>query len=357
MAQPPVGISLKNDLPVALSPAALPATKRMLSTMKHTVAIVGLGKIGMLYDRHLAQSEFVLSHARALHLHGDFHLVGAVDPNPVLRDDFRRIYGAPAYENLSQMMAQVLPDVVVVASPTSTHEDVIDQVLAQYSPKAFLCEKPLAYEGVVGQRMVEACALARVPLYVNYIRRADPGVQEVKARISSGRIAPPFKAVVWYSKGLLHNGSHFADLLCYWFGPIRSAQIIEPGRELGSSDAEPDFRLVFDQGSAIFCAAWEEQFSHYTVEIVAANGRLRYEQGGAIAWQGVSSHPQLADNRSLQTPGQTIVDDMNHYQFRVAEQLSKALKGDAHSLCMGEDAVRTHCWLETLVKDRKVSAA
>ena len=323
--------------------------------MTNTAAIIGLGKIGMLYDKHLAQSDFVLSHARALHLHSDFQLVGAVDPNPGLRDDFAQLYGAPAYENLSQMMAQVLPDVVVVASPTPTHEGVLNQVLTQYSPRAFLCEKPLAYEEAAGQRMIEACARARVPIYVNYIRRADPGVQEIKARISSGRIASPFKAVVWYSKGLLHNGSHFADLLCYWFGPIRSAQLIDPGREFGSSDAEPDVRLDFDQGSAIFCAAWEEYFSHYTVEIVAANGRLRYEQGGVIAWQSVSFHPQLADNRCLQTPGETIADDMNHYQFRIADQLARAIRGETHSLCQGEDAVRTHHWLETLFKDRKAS--
>lgn len=323
--------------------------------MINTAAVIGLGKIGMLYDKHLAQSEFVLSHARALHLHSDFQLVGAVDPDPVLRGDFVRLYGAPAYENLSQMMAQVLPDVVVVASPTPTHEGVLTEVLTHYSPRAILCEKPLAYEGAVGQRMVEACARAKVPIYVNYIRRADPGVQEVKARIASGRIAPPFKAVVWYSKGLLHNGSHFADLLCYWFGPIRLAQIIDPGREFGSNDAEPDFRLVFDQGSALFCAAWEEHFSHYTVEIVAANGRLRYEQGGVISWQGVSSHPQLADNRCLQTPSQNIANDMNHYQFRMTDQLARAIKGETHSLCQGEDAVRIHYWLETLFKDRKVT--
>jgi predicted dehydrogenase len=323
--------------------------------MTNTAAVIGLGKIGMLYDKHLASSEFVLSHARSLHLHCDFQLVGAVDPDPVLRGDFVRLYEAPAYENLSQMMAQVLPDVVVVASPTPTHEGVLNQVLTQYAPKAVLCEKPLAYEGAAGQRMVEACARARVPIYVNYIRRADPGVQEVKGRISSGRIAPPFKAVVWYSKGLLHNGSHFADLLCYWFGPIRLAQVIDPGRGFGGNDAEPDFRLVFDQGSALFCAAREEHFSHYTVEIVAANGRLRYEQGGVISWQGVSAHPHLPENCCLQTVSQHIANDMNHYQSRMADQLARAIKGDTHSLCQGEEAVRTHYWLETLFKDRKVS--
>jgi hypothetical protein len=178
-----------------LLPTYLPSSipTRTSTNMTNTAAIVGLGKIGMLYDKHLAPSEFVLSHARALDLHDDFELVGAVDPNPALCDDFERLYGAPAYENLSQMMAQVLPDVVVVASPTPTHEGVLNQVLAHYSPKAFLCEKPLAYEGAAGQRMVEACARARVPIYVNYIRRADPGVQEVKARHIIGPDCPTFQ--------------------------------------------------------------------------------------------------------------------------------------------------------------------
>lgn len=320
--------------------------------MTYTVAIVGLGKIGMLYDRDVSPSDCVLTHARAFHRHLDFQLVGAVDPNAGLRDDFVQHYGAPVYENLSQMMAQVCPDVVVVASPTPTHEGVLTHVLTQYSPKAVLCEKPLAYEEAAGQRMVDACARAGVPLYVNYIRRADPGVQEVKARISSGQIALPFKAVLWYSKGLLHNGSHFADLLCYWFGPIRSVQIIASGRELETGDAEPDFRLVFDHGSALFCAAWEEHFSHYTAEIVTANGRLRYEQGGVISWQGVSPHPEFTELHHLQTTSQSIENDMRRYQLRVVEQLAKALKGDTHSLCMGEEAVQTHHWLEMLVKTR-----
>ena len=355
MAQPRGGISLKNERSVDADPAAFLDIGYTSTNMPYTVAIVGLGKIGMLYDRHVSQSDCVLTHARAFHRHDDFQLVGAVDPDAILRNDFVLHYGAPAYENLSQMMAQVCPDVVVVASPTPTHEDVLSHVLTQYSPKAVLCEKPLAYEEAAGQRMVEACARAGVSLYVNYIRRADPGVQEVKARISSGQIALPFKAVLWYSKGLLHNGSHLADLLCYWFGPIRSVQIIEAGRELENGDAEPDFRLIFDHGSAHFCAAWEEHFSHYTAEIVATNGRLRYEQGGAISWQGVSPHPEWADLRYLQTTSQSIANDMNRYQLRVVEQLAKALKREAHSLCMGEEAVQTHHWLAKLVKNRTMT--
>lgn len=320
--------------------------------MAYTVAIIGLGKIGMLYDRQLPVADYVLSHARAFHLHPDFELVGAVDPDSTLRDDFSATYQARAYGSLNELLTDFRPEVMVVASPTPTHGEVISRILAHYTPKVIFCEKPLAYESSAAQTMIDACAHHKVPLYVNFIRRADPGVREIKSRIETGEIAMPFKAVVWYSKGLLHNGSHFADLLAYWFGPIRAGTIINPGRTLSDHDAEPDFNLQFDQGSAIFCAAEEEYFSHYTAEIVAANGRLRYEQGGAIAWQPAIPHPQLTGYRQLQAFPASIENDMNRYQYRAAAQLSCALNEKRHALCTAEGALETQRWLENLIKER-----
>lgn len=320
--------------------------------MKLKAAIIGLGNIGMRYDRALPADAYVLSHARAFYLHPEFDLVGGADPDAVLRKEFTQCYGAKAYANAEQLLADIKPDVIVVACPTQSHGGVVSTILAHHAPRAILCEKPLAYESATAQAMNEACANRKIPLYVNYIRRADPGVQEIKVRIESAEIAMPFKAVVWYSKGLLHNGSHFADLLAYWFGPIRAGAIIQPGRTLQDLDAEPDFYFLFDQGSAIFCAAREENYSHYTVEIVAANGRLRYEQGGAIAWQPAIPHPQLAGYRQLQAFPVNIESDMNRYQYRVADQLSRALNGKDHALCTGESSLETQHWLENLIKER-----
>jgi predicted dehydrogenase len=322
--------------------------------MAYKAALIGLGKIGMGYDRQLSTDTHVLSHARALHLHPDFKLVGAADPDPVLGKAFADIYGATAYRSVDELLDEIHPDVMVVASVTPTHNGILTLILAHHTPKAILCEKPLAYDSAVAQIMVDACARQRVPLYVNFIRRADPGVREIKSRIDTGCIVMPFKAVVWYSKGLLHNGSHFADLLGYWFGPIRAAALINPGRSLPDHDAEPDFQLTFDQGSAFFCAAQEENYSHYTIEIVAANGRLRYEQGGALTWQAAAPHPELAGYRQLQAVAEKIGNDMNHYQYRVAEQLAQALRGTSHTLCTGAEAIATGRWLTKLIDDRNL---
>lgn len=318
--------------------------------MKTTAAIIGLGNIGMRYDIALPLESHVLSHARAFRMHPDFELVGGVDPNPDLREEFARTYGAIAYASVEQLLAAVKPDVIAVASPTASHGDIVTTILLHHSPRAILCEKPLALNSSTAREMIDACAGKKVPLYVNFIRRADPGVMEVKSRLATGSIAMPFKAVVWYSKGLLHNGSHFADLLTFWSGPIRDMQIIAPGRPC-DHDAEPDLRFEFDQGSAIFCAANEENYSHYTVEVVAANGRLRYEQGGKITWQPAESHPTLTGYRQLQPDPEIIDNDMSRYQYRVAEQLSLALKGSAHSLCTGRWAAETQHWLENAINE------
>ena len=322
------------------------------STGPFSAVLVGLGQIGMGYDHHLPEDTHVLSHVRALRRHPMFRLLAAVDLNPDLRQKFSVDTDLPAYNRVADLPAQVRADVVVVASPTATHPDVLDDVLTRMRPRAILCEKPLASVLAESEAMVEACRQAGVPLFVNFIRRADPAVREVQARIEDGRIAGPLKAVVWYSKGMLHNGSHFVDLMTCWLGPIRDGRIIAPGQRVGDNDADADFLLEHERGAALFCAVREECFSHYTVEIVAASGRLRYERGGEILWQGVEADAQIPGYRRLARAAQPIANDMDRYQLYVMTELARALRGDGHSLCFGEEALISQGWLERLYLER-----
>lgn len=320
--------------------------------MPYTVLLIGLGNIGMLYDIKLPPAEHVLSHARAFMLHPNFNLVGAVDPAPKLRELFSKIYKIPAVSTLSELFLEASPDVVVIASPTATHLSVIKEVLQLCSPKQILCEKPLAYSSEDAQAIVDQCRKQGVQLFVNYIRRADPGVMAIKTRIKMGQICVPFKAVIWYSKGLLHNGSHFLDLMTYWFGSAKAANIVDRGRRINEHDAEPDCLIRFEAGTAIFCSTKEENFSHYTIEIIATNGRLRYEQGGVMEWQASCPHPTLDHYFQLQPTAEVIENDMKRYQYNVADQLSRALNEEAHSLCTGAIGAMSIKLLESLINQR-----
>ncbi len=323
-----------------------------IAKLKFTVALVGLGRVGMGYDSQLPEMSHVLSHLRAIQCSPDFRLLAASDPNLDNQRIFTGKTTLPAYTNVEEMLRLHQPDVLIVASPTETHSDVISTALKQSAPRAILCEKPIAGSLYESKRVVDLCAKADVRLFVNFIRRADPGVHEVRKRIEDGRIAMPLKAFVWYSKGMLHNGSHFVDLMTYWMGPVQSARIVSRGRSFGCNDVEPDFLLEHQGGSALFCAAKEEYFSHYTVEMLAPNGRLRYERGGEIVWQGVEMDDNLVEYRRLSHFVQSIPNGMNKYQLHVMNELAQALKGNFHELCTGEDALISQEWLEQLCMAR-----
>lgn len=318
--------------------------------MAHSAAVIGLGGVGMRYDLTLPHS--ILSHAKALSTHPDFRLVGAVDPDRNAREIFTEKYGGLAFATAAELITHCRPELVVVATPTNTHLVIIQDLLELHTPKIILCEKPLAYTAEDAASIVDLCKLKKVDLFVNYIRRSDPAVLEVKSRLVVGKIVPPFKAVVWYSKGVIHNGSHFLDMLTFWFGQARSFKLINSGRDVGIHDAEPDFQLEFEEGTALFCAANEDNFSHYGIEVLARNGRLRYEQGGIVSWQPAGQHPILENHRQLQETAEEIKNDMSHYQYDIADQISAALMGKASTLCAGYDGCKVVTLLTNLLTER-----
>lgn len=309
--------------------------------MIRSVLIVGLGQIGVGYDLHLDANLHVYSHARAFNSHPAFRLIGGVDPNARQRDVFTNAYGCPAFSELAAALEYRQPDVVVLAVPTSLHAGTLQQVLDQSRPSAILCEKPLSYSVGEARVMTQICLAHGVSLYVNYMRRSDVGVVEIKRRLDAGEIAGPVKGVVWYSKGFLHNGSHFFNLLEYWLGTMQGFLELNPGRHWNKTDREPDVQIRFERGTVVFLAAWEEAFSHYTVELLSPSGRLRYEKSGKlIQWQ--SLHPDgFLEGYSVLADPEFLVSGMDRSQLQVVEQLANGLDGrDAH-LCSGVEALFT----------------
>lgn len=319
--------------------------------MSSRALVIGLGQIGMGYDLKLDPTIGILTHARAFQQHYQFTLVGGVDNDPVRRQAFESHYAVPAYADVVEALQVLRPEVIAIATPTALHAPALTFALNSPYTRAVLCEKPLSYESGEADEMVAECSKRGVGLYVNYFRRCDPGVIEIKRRLDAGEIGGPLKGVVWYSKGLLHNGSHFFNLLEYWLGEAQRFEVIDAGRSLDDSDVEPDVRVSFARGPVIFIAAREEDFSHYTVELVAPNGRLRYEQGGAhIIWQAAVPDPTFEKYITLTNPGKEIANGMHRSQWHVADQLaaSMAAPGDGH-ICSGADALKT---LKTLITIR-----
>ena len=320
--------------------------------MSAGVLLVGLGHIGMNYDLHLDR-ERIYSHARAFSQHPSFDLIAGVDPDVQRCQLFERTFERPAYPDLDSALGHHHADLVTIAGPTRCHGEILRHVLARADPEVVLCEKPLSLDVEEARTMVQACGAKGVSLYVNYMRRSDPGVIETKKRLDSGQIHTPVKGVAWYSKGFFHNGSHFFNLLEYWLGPMKHAEVLDPGRMWDGTDPEPDVRVVFSRGPIIFLAAREEEFSHYTVELLSPNGRLRYDRGGEeIQWHPTRGDPYFEGHTVLSSHAETIATGMDRYQWHVVEQLAAAIDGrDAH-LCSGAEALATLESMHSIIEKR-----
>ncbi len=303
--------------------------------------LIGLGQIGMGYDYYDSTEGFVVTHAKALHLHPDFELVGGVDTVSERREMFSEKYGKPSYETVKDALEICNPELAIVATPTREHTSTFRQILKCSSLRLLLCEKPLAETLVEAERMIETSKRRNVSVAVNYIRRYDSGIQSLLGRIKSGELGFPLKICVWYRKGIFNNGSHILNLLTSVLGKIQKVQIISRGGLWDGWDPEPDLRLEFERGEAFYLAGQEKDFSYNQVEIIGPRGKVLYDKDGKIYWWGTEKDKTFLNYTILRETAEGIPTNMKRSQYNVLQNISDFLSGNSKLLCDSKSGLLT----------------
>lgn len=302
--------------------------------------LIGLGDIGLKYDFHKDQKLYVQTHANAIFSNPGFDLQAGVDLDINACNAFTKKYNIRSYALVEDALNQVKPDLIILAVPTCPQLDVIKQITRCFVPKAILCEKPMGDNLEDGKKIVSICKKNDINLYVNYVRRCLPESKEIKNKIDKGIIKSPMKSIIWYSKGMKHNGAHFINLIEYWFGKCIDVKIISKGREFKNFGFEPSTLLVFENSEVIMIPAWEEYFSHYTIEIVSSTGRLYWGNNG-LEWTNVKKSDNFNGYRFLSNTAEVIPSEVDKYQMYAADELFLAMTGNQSSISSGENALQT----------------
>ena len=306
-----------------------------------SAAVIGLGKIGQGYDYGPVSDDRVLTHAGAFAAHPRIELIAGVDPDPRECERFTQKFSAPAYPDIATMQDKCRPDVIALCTPTNEHYAVFKQLIAS-SPRAVICEKPIAPTLTEGRDMVRLAAARDCVLVVNYMRRFEPGTRALAEAIRQGRFGEIYKGMVWYSKGLLNNGSHFIDLLCFMLGNQVEVEFVRKGRDWNGNDPEPDCCLRFGAAHIYLLAAREEYYSMYSMELVGTKGVASYLSGGEeIRARFAASDPVFPGGNTLQQPGVCFESQMNRYQWHVIEGLLQHLDTGQPLASDGNSALHT----------------
>ena len=265
---------------------------------KFSAAIIGLGQVGQGYDYTSNDESIILTHASALKYHSGFDLISAVDHNLNECERFEKKFSKPAYTSIKELYSEFQPDVVSISVPTNFHFEVFKEVIS-YKPKAVILEKPVASSEKEAKQMVKIAKDANCKVSVNYIRRYNPAIVELKKIIDQGKFGEIYKGVIWYTKGLINNGSHFIDLLIWLFGNITSVRVIKTGRRWDNKDPEPDLCICFGVTEIYMLAGREEKYYMGSLNLIASDGVITYEDGHDIMVQYSQDDPQYPKYKGL----------------------------------------------------------
>jgi predicted dehydrogenase len=196
------------------------------------VGLVGCGMIGQIHADGL----------RKLAEDGEIVTVGAADPSDQAREavanncGFRYLTGDPF-----EVIGDPEVDAVLIASPTSTHRELVLATLRAGKP--FLCEKPLAPRFDVVEELCDAVARSGVVAQVGFHSRFHPIINKLHDTVLSKELGQPMGYLLrddqywptgdvvpghssWRSErsqagggALLEHSIHSADMLCWLFGP------------------------------------------------------------------------------------------------------------------------------------------
>ena len=147
------------------------------------IAVIGLGRMGKIYAQTIDEMDEARLHAVAT-------------PALASEGDWLDGYEVPhVFEDAGDAFALGDVDAVVIATPTSTHHDLV--LAAAAAGKDIFCEKPLALSLENSREMIDAADRAGVTMQVGFMRRYDRPYVEAMAAIDAGKIGRPvtFKGI------------------------------------------------------------------------------------------------------------------------------------------------------------------
>jgi predicted dehydrogenase len=243
------------------------------------------------------------------------------------------------------------PDIVVVATPTETHADYLARLLT-VRPRVVLCEKPLTKQASESEDLIARYAASGIGLAINFQRRFDPQVVELRSSIKSGELGSPMAGAVWYSKGIRHNGSHAIDLLRFLFGEPQSLSVRRTVFDHGEDDPTVNGSVIFNEVAVELIASDERQFSIFEIDLLFARGRYRFLQGGMMLQRfTLGPDPVFPGDRNLVCMSEAPTGLSTALLGRF-DNLVDFLDGSSALLGTGADALQTQRLCETLAVTR-----
>lgn len=307
--------------------------------MVHRAALIGCGKIGSEFDSN-PTAKGVYSHAGAYNACSRTQLAAVCDTDA---DKLKRAgerWKVRTFGDARQMLHEIQPDIVSICTPDSTHYAMLRIALASPHIKAIFAEKPLALEPSQAQEIVDEANQRGILVVVNYSRRYSKTYWELKNFLDGGAIGPISAVSGFYTKGIIHNGTHWLDLARFLVGDISQ---VWGFRAEGEETVDPTLDGVIEfangvRGTLRGCS-FADEVSFFEMDIVGDRGRVTVSASGNnlrfYELSDDSAHAGYKEFRQLRE----IDGGLSDVMVIAVEDLVEALTNGEQPRCAGTDAL------------------
>jgi predicted dehydrogenase len=260
------------------------------------VALVGAGVIGKHHGRVIGQ------------LADRLELVAVADVDKDRAEHLAAEHGGTAFGSLTDALAAVPVDIVVVCTPTGRHGEVAIEALA--AGKHVIVEKPAEITVARTDEIIAAQAKAGTVVTVISQHRFDPATEATLAAIERGelgRLTSGIASIDWW------RGQSYYDS-----GDWRGTWDLDGGGALMNQGVHTVDLLVAALGRPVEVFAYTGTLAHQRIEVEdVAVAVVRFD-GGALgvlhattaAYPGLSARLQVHGDR-----GSSVIDNDQHAFF------------------------------------------
>ncbi len=306
---------------------------------KYKAVIIGAGKIACGFDN--PKTKQILTHAHAFLSDKRVELAGVFDIDKKKLKIAAKKWKIKAFTNFDAMFAETRPEIVSICTPDDQHFSVLRRIL-KYYPKIVICEKPITTKIADTKRIIKLYKKNKIPVLVNYSRRFDGAVQNLKKELAQGKYGKVIAASGIYAKGLLHNGSHLIDLALYLFGKLKTAQPLLAINDYDRRDKTAAGFLQFS-GCPQFhlLAADQRHFFIFELDVICEKARLRFiNEGYLLVTQLVEPDPIFTGYKILGAPKQQTTQ-LDKAMSKVVNNVVEHLDGQSPLISTIENALET----------------
>ena len=273
---------------------------------QYQAAVIGLGRIGMLYDRE-EQRPHPSTHVYAYLENERTALACAVDTHRDRGEILRRISPGTrfyaSYDEAIRSGALDDVDIISICTPPSEHFGLIRSIVERGFSGVIFCEKPLVSDAEETRMLGRLMADHPLPLLIpNISRRWNRKLKEVGNALTSGEYGSLERIDVRYTRGIYNTGAHLFDLLKMWTGErIRQVSVI--GETDTSALPEKSYSFTFELQGGIpgVAQAFDDRRCYlFEIDLYCSAGKIEMRNSGDdVYYYGIQPHHLFEDFREF----------------------------------------------------------